>query len=35
MMQYFKYVIDGVPPSNNKYMGNSNSFREYGKEKEK
>ena len=35
MMQYFKYVIDGVPPSNNEYMGNSNSFRKYGKEKEK
>lgn len=35
MMQYFKYVIDSVPPSNNKYMGNSNSFRKYGKEKEK
>ena len=35
MMQYFKYIINDIPPSNNQYMGNSNSFRKYSKEKEK
>ena len=31
----YKITVKDIPPSNNKYMGNSNSFRIYAKEKEK
>lgn len=31
----FKITIDEIPPSNNKYMGNSHSFNEYRREKER
>ena len=30
-----KIVIKDIPPSNNKYMGNSHNFNEYRREKEK
>lgn len=29
-----KIVVNDIPPSNNKYMGNSNSFRVYGNDKQ-
>ena len=31
----YKIIVKDIPPSNNKYIGNSNSFRLYAKEKEK
>ena len=30
-----KIIINQIPPSNNKYMGNSHNFNEYRREKEK
>ena len=30
-----KIVVADIPPSNNKYMGNSNSFRVYGNDKQR
>jgi crossover junction endodeoxyribonuclease RusA len=30
-----KITINEIPPSNNKYLGNSHSFREYSKEKDR
>lgn len=34
MGKQFKIVVDGVPHSNNKFMGNSHSFNEYRTEKQ-
>lgn len=31
----YKYIIKDIPPSNNKYLGNSNSFRIYNKDKKR
>lgn len=33
-MPCYKYVIDDIPPSNNKYMGNSHNFNEYRRTKQ-
>lgn len=30
-----KYIVKNIPPSNNKYLGNSNSFRVYNSDKKK
>ena len=30
-----RIIIDDIPPSNNKYMGNSHNFNEYRREKER
>lgn len=34
-MKEIKIVIPEIPPSNNKYMGNSHNFNEYRREKQK
>ncbi|SHH06178.1 RusA family crossover junction endodeoxyribonuclease [Tepidibacter thalassicus] len=34
-MQEIKVIIKDIPPSNNKYMGNSHSFQKYRVEKQK
>ena len=35
MQQTVKITINDIPPSNNKYMGNSHNFNEYRREKER
>lgn len=34
-MEIYRLCIGEIPPSNNKYMGNSHSFQSYRREKEK
>lgn len=35
MQQTVKITINDIPPTNNKYMGNSHNFNEYRREKER
>ena len=35
MQQIVKITINEIPPTNNKYMGNSHNFNEYRREKER